>query len=164
MSPKASPAPGREQPVTLADLPPEDRAALLEQARVERREETTARDAANIAAQTGRVAARRAELASLSRRARVPAATRRPRARGAGRPAARRTRTATRDGPTDQAEGDGDPPPGRVPRLSFDSFRRLTLGLTGPERLELFAALPGDVQTGAWNQLRRELAGGRRWA
>ena len=51
-------------------------------------------------------------------------------------------------------------PPGDAarlqPRFTFDIFRRRTAGLGGPARLELFLALPGELQEGAWEALRRE--------
>jgi len=82
----------------------------------------------------------------------------RPAARRA--PAARRRRTAsssrTAGADPPAAEGDDDPP-GRAARLTFPHFHSQTAGLSGPERLERFGALPPDAQDACWRHLAREL-------
>jgi len=73
----------------------------------------------------------------------------------ARRPGCRRTaRTASRGDPSCSTEGDGDPP-GRV-ALGFPHFHSQTAGLSGPERLERFGALPPATQDAYWRHLARE--------
>ena len=75
----------------------------------------------------------------------------------ARRPGCRRTaRTASRGDPSCSTEGDDDPA-GRVARLTFPHFHRLTAGLSGAVRLERFEALSPGAQDACWRDLAREL-------
>ena len=96
------------------------------------------------------------------------AAPRRParlRRTPAARPAARRPQVRRRSSsssrssgsdPPGSTEGDDDPA-GRVARLTFPHFHRLTAGLSGAVRLERFEALSPGAQDACWRDLARAL-------
>jgi len=122
-------------------------------------------------AQVGAAAARgsswRTAMNIGERAAGTLAAPRRPaglRRTPAARPAARRPQVRRRSSSSSRSsgsdpgstEGDDDPA-GRVARLTFPHFHRLTAGLSGAVRLELFGALPADAQDAYWRHLAREL-------
>lgn len=85
--------------------------------------------------------------------------------RPAGRPGGpRRTtsRQAGARGDPHSAEGEEGEPAPFPARLSFGSFHSLTAGLSGPERLRAFSALPKAAQEAAWRELGRAVEVGRR--